>query len=104
MRPIPGDALLAGVFDYVIGAAEEQECKRALLAYHFLRTVSPPVNEADLAGRIDAWLRATFGVDVDFKIGDALDSSNSAASLARRGAAPCRTARRGARRAAPRVG
>jgi predicted transcriptional regulator YdeE len=27
----------AGVFDYLIGAAEEQECKEAFLAYHFLR-------------------------------------------------------------------
>ena len=26
----------AGIFDYIIGAAEEQECKEAFLAYYFL--------------------------------------------------------------------
>ncbi len=63
----------AGIFDYVIGAAEEQECKRALLAYHFLRTAPPTLAPADLAGRIDAWLHTIFGVDVDFQIGDAIE-------------------------------
>src|SRR5258708_26223927 len=28
----------AGIFDYMIGAAEDQECKEAVLAYYFLRT------------------------------------------------------------------
>ena len=27
----------AGIFDYIIGAAEEQECKEAFLAYYFLQ-------------------------------------------------------------------
>jgi hypothetical protein len=31
----------AGIFDYMIGAAEEQECKEAFLAYYFLRTGGP---------------------------------------------------------------
>jgi len=44
-----------------------------LLAYHFLRTASPALAPADLAGRIDAWLKATFGVDVDFKVGGAIE-------------------------------
>jgi hypothetical protein len=64
----------AGIFDYVVGAAEEQECKRTLLAYHFLRTTSPTLATADLARRIDAWLRAIFAVDVDFKVGDAIET------------------------------
>jgi hypothetical protein len=63
----------AGIFDYVIGAAEEQECKRALLAYHFLRTQSPTPAAAELGRQIDAWLRTTFGVDVDFRVGDAIE-------------------------------
>jgi len=36
----------SGIFDYVIGAAEEQECKEAFLAYHFLHTApAPPTAE-----------------------------------------------------------
>ncbi|HML06507.1 MAG TPA: TMEM143 family protein [Xanthobacteraceae bacterium] len=61
----------AGVFDYVIGVAEEQECKSAFLAYHFLRAAPAPPTADELAGRIDAWLGATFGVDADFKLGAA---------------------------------
>ena len=30
----------AGIFDYIIGAAEDQECKEAFLAYYFLRTMA----------------------------------------------------------------
>src|SRR5947207_12190789 len=30
----------AGMFDYIIGAAEEQECKEAFLAYYFLRAAT----------------------------------------------------------------
>jgi hypothetical protein len=60
----------AGVFDYLIGAAEEQECKEAFLAYHFLHTASPPAAD-ELAGRVGEWLRATFGVDVAFNAGEA---------------------------------
>jgi hypothetical protein len=63
----------AGIFDYVIGAAEEQGCKRALLCYHFLRMASSTPSADELGRRIDAWFRAAFGVDVDFKVGDALE-------------------------------
>ena len=30
----------AGIFDSIIGAAEEQECKEAFLAYYFLSAAS----------------------------------------------------------------
>ncbi len=63
----------AGIFDYVIGAAEEQESKRALLAYHFLRTAPSAPAASELGRRIDVWLHATFGVEVDFKVNDALE-------------------------------
>jgi hypothetical protein len=62
----------AGIFNYIIGAAEEQESKEAFLAYHFLRTASPPPTADELDGRIEAWLRKTFGVDLDFDVGEAL--------------------------------
>jgi Protein of unknown function (DUF3754) len=63
----------AGIFDYLIGAAEEQECKEAFLAYYFLQTAAAPVTANDLDQRIEAWLQSTFGVDLDFEIADAVD-------------------------------
>ena len=43
----------AGIFDYVIGAAEEQECKEAFLAYYFLHTAASPPAAHDLDARIE---------------------------------------------------
>ena len=62
----------AGIFDYIIGAAEEQECKEAFLAYHFLHVAAAPLMQDDLDGRIEQWLMKTFGVDLDFEVDDAL--------------------------------
>jgi hypothetical protein len=62
----------AGIFDYLIGAAEDQECKEAFLAYHFLHTAAAPPTADELDGRIEAWLRKTFGVATDFAVGNAL--------------------------------
>ncbi|HYA06013.1 MAG TPA: DUF3754 domain-containing protein [Xanthobacteraceae bacterium] len=75
----------AGIFDYVIGAAEEQECKEAYLAYHFLHAAASAPTAADLEDRIEAWLKATFGVDVDFEVGEALGRLERLALLKRRG-------------------
>jgi hypothetical protein len=61
----------AGIFDYVIGEAEEQECKEAFLAYYFLLKDGAPTEDA-LDQRIEAWLNKTFGADVDFECDDAL--------------------------------
>jgi hypothetical protein len=62
----------AGIFDYLIGAAEDQECKEAFLAYHFLHTAAAPPTADELDGCIEAWLRQTFGVDIDFAVNGAL--------------------------------
>lgn len=62
----------AGIFDYVVGSAEEQECKEAFLAYYFLLTADDYPDEATLDARIEAWLKATFGFDIDFEVDDAL--------------------------------
>ena len=62
----------AGIFDYIVGAAEEQECKEAVLAYYFLMTASDPPNQASLDARIEEWLKTTFGIDIDFEVDDAL--------------------------------
>lgn len=62
----------AGVFDYLVGAAEEQEWKEAMLAYHGLLTAPSPLSRAALEARIEDLLMRSFGVAVDFEIGDAL--------------------------------
>jgi Protein of unknown function (DUF3754) len=62
----------AGIFDYIIGAAEEQECKEAFLAYYFLSTAASPLTQDELDRRIEQWLKDTFAVDLDFEVDDAL--------------------------------
>ncbi len=62
----------AGIFDYVVGAAEDQECKEAVLAYYFLLTAQSAPTAAELVGRVQNWLRKRFGFDLEFAAGDAL--------------------------------
>ena len=62
----------AGIFDYIIGAAEEQECKEAFLAYFFLLTAEEPLNQEQLDARVEAWLMKNFGMDIDFEVDDAV--------------------------------
>jgi hypothetical protein len=62
----------AGIFDYMIGAAEEQECKEAFLAYYFLRIGAAAPTQRKLEARIEGWLKETFAVDIEFDVADAL--------------------------------
>lgn len=62
----------AGLFDSLIGDAEEQECKEALLACYFLLTERAPTTAAALDTRVKQWLAETFSVEVDFEVDDAL--------------------------------
>jgi hypothetical protein len=75
----------AGIFDYVIGAAEEQQVKEAFLAYHFLHEADSPPIASELDSRVEDWLRATFAVDVDFDVGEALDKLEQLGLLRRDG-------------------
>jgi hypothetical protein len=75
----------AGIFDYLIGAAEDQECKEAFLAYYFLHTAAAPPTAGELDGRIETWLRQTFGVKIHFATADALDKLNRLGLLRREG-------------------
>jgi hypothetical protein len=59
-----------GVFEHIIGAAEEQECKEAFLAYYFLLTAGSPLTMHELDVRVETWLRQIFAVDVDFEVDD----------------------------------
>ncbi|WP_290986553.1 DUF3754 domain-containing protein [Hyphomicrobium sp.] len=61
-----------GIFDFVVGAAEEQECKEAFLAYYFLMTSNGRVAQEEIDRRIEAWLQEKFKLDIDFEVDDAL--------------------------------
>ena len=75
----------AGIFDYIIGSAEEQECKEAFLAYYFLRTAAVPPTKPELDEHIERWLREAFGVDIDFEVDDALAKLDRLGLLKRNG-------------------
>jgi hypothetical protein len=75
----------AGIFDYMIGAAEDQECKEAFLAYYFLRTETTAPTQAELEGHIESWLENTFGVEVEFEVDDALAKLDRLGLLRREG-------------------
>jgi hypothetical protein len=62
----------AGVFETLINAAEDQEVKEVILAYHSLLTAGPAAHAGELDRRIENWLKATFQIDADFEVGDAL--------------------------------
>jgi hypothetical protein len=62
----------AGIFDYIIGQAEEQETKEVFLAYYFLLTAPEPLTQPDLEDRIERWLRERFHLDVTFAVDNAL--------------------------------
>jgi hypothetical protein len=75
----------AGIFDYIIGAAEEQECKEAFLAYYFLRTGTTKPTQAELEARIETWLEQRFGMEVEFEVDDALSKLDRLGLLTRDG-------------------
>jgi hypothetical protein len=75
----------AGIFDHLIGAAEEQDCKEALLAYFFLLAAGRPVAQAELDAWIEGWLNHRFGLDIDFEVDDALAKLDRFGVLLREG-------------------
>ena len=62
----------SGIFNYLIGEAEEQDWKEALLAYYGLLTAAEPLTREALEARIEELLSRAFGVSADFEIDDAL--------------------------------
>lgn len=60
----------AGVFHHLLDAAEEEEVKEAVLAYHFLRTAGRPLTAAELDGRIEAWFARRWDAEFDFEVED----------------------------------
>jgi uncharacterized protein DUF3754 len=62
----------SGIFNYLIGEAEEQEWKEALLAYYGLLTAAAPLTREALDARIEELLARAFGVSAAFEIDNAL--------------------------------
>lgn len=57
-----------GVFQYIIDAAEEEECKEIILVYYHLLTSSTPLSPEQLDDRIEMWMSEKFGNKIDFNI------------------------------------
>ena len=62
----------SGIFTYIIGEAEEQDWKEALLAYYVLLTDGSPLTREALDARVEELLARVFGVSADFEIDEAL--------------------------------
>jgi hypothetical protein len=62
----------AGIFDSMIAAAEDQQCKEAFLAFYFLSTAERAPTQAELEDAVERWLAQAFGLEVAFKVDDAL--------------------------------
>jgi hypothetical protein len=60
----------AGVFHHLLDAAEEEEVKEALLAYHFLRAADGPLTPTELDGRIEEWFAKQWDAEFDFEVED----------------------------------
>src|SRR5262249_35350703 len=65
----------AGVFHHLLDAAEEQECREAMLAYYGLWRFAGDGGStaAALDDAVEQYLERRTGLAVDFEIGDALD-------------------------------
>jgi hypothetical protein len=62
----------SGIFTYLIGEAEDQDWKEALLAYYCLLTATEPLTREMLDVRVEQLLARLFGVSADFEIDAAL--------------------------------
>lgn len=60
----------AGVFNHLLDAAEEEEVKEAVLAYHFLRSAEEAITADELDRRIEGWFKRRWGTEFDFEVAD----------------------------------
>ena len=60
----------AGVFHHLLDAAEEEEVKEAVLAYHFLRAAERPLAAEELDERIEGWFADKWDANFDFEVDD----------------------------------
>jgi hypothetical protein len=60
----------AGVFNHLLDAAEEEEVKEAVLAYHFLRRAEEALTADELDRRIETWFTRRWDAEFDFEVAD----------------------------------
>src|SRR5919202_4493127 len=58
----------AGVFQSLIDAAEEEECKEIILVYYHLLSSKTPLTAEQLDNRIETWMDEKFGTKINFDI------------------------------------
>lgn len=57
-----------GVFNTLIDAAEEEECKEIILVYYHLLTNGTPMTPEELDNKIEEWMDKKFDAKIDFDI------------------------------------
>lgn len=62
----------SGIFNSLVGSAEDQEFKEAALAYFFLLMAGAPLTQEELDDRIESWFRAKYQLNLDFEVEDAV--------------------------------
>jgi hypothetical protein len=62
------------VFQSLIDAAEEEECKEIILVCYHLLTSKTPLNSEQLDNRIETWMDDKFGTKIDFDINGPLQN------------------------------
>lgn len=62
----------AGVFHHLIDAAEEEDCKEAVLAYYFILTRKRDFTEGALDGEVEKWFAEKHGTALDFEVDNAM--------------------------------
>ena len=71
-----------GAITRLVELAEEEDCKEALLAWFFLsRAGALGLGLEELDARVEAHLRDTYGVELDFEVRDAVDKLKDAGVL-----------------------
>ncbi len=61
----------AGVLHHLIGNAEDEDFKEAVLAYYFLLTRDKPMTEKELDQEVERWFASSHGSHLDFEVDDA---------------------------------
>ncbi len=62
------------VFQTLLDAAEEEECKEIILVYYHLTIAPEPLTPAELDDRIEDWMEEKFGTKIDFDINGPLQN------------------------------
>lgn len=61
-------AINLGVFQSLIDAAEEEECKEIILVFYHLLTNPEPMTHEELDDKIEQWMEGKFNTKIDFDI------------------------------------